>query len=79
MTGKHLLLTLIILHQLDGKPIRVEHDAIVILKDSQTGASSQCKHGHGSAIVIGTRGLCVTETPDQICAKVEKFGGQCER
>jgi hypothetical protein len=72
------LFALIILTQLDGHMIRVEHSSVIILKEAHTGATQQCKHGHGSAISVAGRGLCVKETPDEICAKIEKFGGKCE-
>ena len=72
------LFALIILTQLDGTPIRVESGNVIIIKKAHTGTSEQCKTGHGSAISIAGRGLCVKETPEQICAKIEKFGGRCE-
>jgi len=68
---------LIILHQLDGLPIRVGHDSVIILKGANP-HDTLCKQGHGSAITVAGRGLCVQETPEQICAKIEKFGGKCE-
>jgi hypothetical protein len=71
-------LVLIVLTQLDGSPILIESDSITIIKPAHSGISEHCRHGHGSAITIGGRGLCLKETPDQICAKIEKFGGKCE-
>jgi len=74
---RNALLALIILHQLDGAAIRVDSGSLIILK----GASPQdtlCKHGHGSSISVAGRGLCVKETVEQICEKIERFGGKCE-
>ena len=74
---RHTLLALIILTQLDGQPIRVDSNQVNILKGANPN-DTLCKHGHGSSISIAGRGMCVRETPEEICAKVEKFGGRCE-
>ncbi len=63
-----LFFSLILLTQLDGKPIWVESTAVIIVK----GQSTDCQHGHGSTISVAGRGLCVRETIDQIREKVEK-------
>jgi hypothetical protein len=73
-----MLLALIILTQLDGNPIFVESNSVVIVKPAHTGPTEHCKTGHGSAISVSGRGICVKETPAEICAKVERFGGKCE-
>jgi hypothetical protein len=57
-----LVLALILLTSIDGKPIWVESTAVVIIRTQ----SHECQTGHGSAILVGARGLCVRETPDQI-------------
>jgi hypothetical protein len=72
-----MTLALIILTQLDGSPILIESDSITIIKPAHSGVE-HCRHGHGSAITTGGRGLCLKETPQQICAKIEQFGGKCE-
>lgn len=78
MQWTRALFVLIILHQLDGFPIRVEHSQVIILKGAHP-HDTICKNGHGSSISVSGRGLCVKETEDQICDKIEKFGGKCER
>ena len=55
-------LALILLTSIDGKPIWVESTAVIIVRTQ----SHECAPGHGSSILVGARGLCVRETPDQI-------------
>jgi hypothetical protein len=56
------LFALMLLTALDGKPVWVESTAVVIIRTQ----SHDCAQGHGSVILVGARGLCVRETPDQI-------------
>lgn len=74
-----MLLALIMLTQLDGNPIWVEHSMVHIIKPHETGRHPTCPHNTGTAITVGPRGLCLKETVDQVCDKVEKFGGKCDR
>ena len=69
-----MLLALIMLTQLDGNPVWVESSAIVIVKQSHTGLKPerQCHGAAKSAIRIGTMGLCVIETPEQIRKKIDE-------
>ena len=73
--AKCALWALIVVTQLDGTQIRVQHDQVQILK----GRGSECGPGVGAVILVGSRALCVKEKPDVICDKVEKYGGICER
>jgi len=61
-----LVLTLILLTALDGKPVWVESTAVVIIRTQ----SHECQHGHGSVIRVGANALCVRETADEIRQKV---------
>lgn len=57
-----IMLALILLTSLDGKPIWVESSAVVIIRTQ----SHECQDGHGSVIRVGSNALCVREKPDQI-------------
>lgn len=70
-----IILALILLTQLDGSDIRVEHSQVYILKKSK----QQCPITAGAMIGIGPRDLCVKETEEYICSRVELYGGICER
>ena len=75
---RNALIALIILTQLDGHPIRVDSERIEIIRGAHTGSTEGCKSGHGGAIRVAGRGFCVKETPEEICAKIERHGGKCE-
>jgi hypothetical protein len=68
---RNLLFSMILLTSLDGKPIWVESTAVVIIRTQ----SHDCAQGHGSTILVGSRGLCVKETPDQIRELIRTDGG----
>jgi hypothetical protein len=51
-----------LLTSLDGKPIWVESTAVIVVRTQ----SHECAQGHGSVVLVGSRALCVRETPDQI-------------
>ena len=72
-----IAVALIVLTQLDGAPIFIESDQVAIIKGSSA-RDTYCKSGHGSVVNISGRGLCVKESPKEICDKIEKFGGKCE-
>jgi hypothetical protein len=61
---QRIVLSLILLTQLDGGPIWVESKAIQAIRPSRD--SGQCHHGGGSAVRLASIGLCVRETPDEI-------------
>lgn len=73
-----MLLALIMLTQLDGSPVYVEHSVIYIVNPDFAEQSGQCPPHTGAAITVGSRGLCVRESVKQICEKVERYGGKCE-
>jgi hypothetical protein len=62
---------LILLTSIDGKPVWVESTAVVIIRTQ----SNECQKGHGSVIRVGSMGLCVRETPDEIRAKIKEADG----
>ena len=74
-----MLLALIMLTQLDGSPVFVEHSVIYIVNPDFAVQSAQCPIHTGAAITVGTRGLCVKESVEQICDKIERMGGKCDR
>jgi len=63
---------LILLTQLDGNPVWVESKAIQAIRPSRD--SGQCRYGGGSAIRLGSMGLCVKEKPDEIREKMQNGG-----
>jgi len=66
---RKVVLTLILLTQLDGTPIWVESKAIQAIRPSRD--SGQCRHGGGAAIRLSSIGLCVKEKPDEIRAIIK--------
>jgi len=62
-----MILTLIVLTQLDGSPIWVESAAVQAIRPA---IRSHCQVPHGSAIRLSGIGLCVRETPDEVREKV---------
>ena len=66
-----LLWALILLTQLDGQPIWVESTQIVVIRAARP-ESRQCEEHVGAAIRIGTVGICVRETPEQIRQKIRE-------
>ena len=74
-----MMLVLILLTQLDGSPVYVEHSAIYIVNPDFAEQSGQCPKHTGAAITVGNRGLCVKEDVPQICDKIERAGGKCDR
>jgi hypothetical protein len=66
-----MLFALMLLTALDGKPVWVESTAVVIIRTQ----SNECQKGHGSVIRVGSMGLCVRETPDEIRAKIKDADG----
>lgn len=71
---RHTLVALIMLTQLDGSPIWVESTAVQIVKPSHTGHNPhrQCSSAAGAAVRVGSLGLCVKETADQVREKIDK-------
>lgn len=61
------LLGLIMLTQLNGEPVWVETTQLIIIRRHGT----ECGPGVGAVIVVGTRVLCVKETPDKIRERVK--------
>jgi hypothetical protein len=67
-----MLLALVMLTQLDGSPIWIESNAVQIIKPSHfEHHKRQCGPQAGAAIRLGTVGLCVKETPDEIRRKIK--------
>ena len=62
-----MILTLIMLTQLDGSPIWVESAAVQAIRPA---IRSHCQVPHGAAIRLSGIGLCVRETPDQVREKL---------
>ena len=67
-----IVLALIMLTSLDGSPVWVESNHVIILRH----ATSDCKSKTGSGILVGTTKLCVRETPEQIQEKLRKADGK---
>lgn len=63
-----MILALIMLTSLDGSPVWVESNHVIILRH----ATSDCKSKTGSGILVGTTKLCVVETPDQVRFKIRE-------
>ena len=61
-----MILALIMLTLLDGKPVYVESSAIYIIRGDHTLCTTA-----STAISVGGKGLCVKETPEQIKGKIE--------
>lgn len=57
-----IVLAMIVLTALDGSPVWVESTAVIIMRPSK----KECKEGNGAAIRVGSIGLCVQESPEQI-------------
>lgn len=68
VVGRMILFTLIVLTQLDGSMIWVESTAVVIIRTH----SKECGPGAHSVIKIGSTAICVTETADEIRAKIRE-------
>lgn len=64
-----IVLALIMLTSLDGGPIWVESSAVVIIRPAHGG--KQCAATVGAAVRIGSTGLCVRETAEEIRKKIE--------
>lgn len=71
MKFKLLLLQVIILHKLDGVPLRVDATKIDVFTPTIS-----CK-GAGAVVTAGGNKVCVKETMDQICKAIEPFK-KCE-
>ncbi len=65
---RDLATVLIMLTQLDGRPIWVESTAIIAVKPAHE--AGQCHHPYGAAVRVGTTNLCVKETTDEIRQRV---------
>lgn len=57
-----IVLAMIALTSLDGSPVWVESTAVTIMRPSR----KECKEGNGAAVRVGSSGLCVKESPEQI-------------
>ena len=68
---KVLLLQVVILHKLDGMPLRVDANKIEIFTPTIS-----CK-GAGAVVTAGGQKICVKESLDQICAIIAPFK-KCE-
>lgn len=66
-----ILLQIVILHKLDGVPLRVDANKIEVFTPTIS-----CK-GAGAVVTAGGNKICVKETLDQICKIIEPFK-QCE-
>jgi len=67
LVGAEMLLSLIMLTQLDGHPVWVESTAVQAVRPA---IHSHCQASHGAAIRLSGIGLCVKETPDQVREKI---------
>ena len=65
---RNLLLGFILLTQLDGSAVFVESTQIQIIRVR----SSECGHGAGCVIRVGSTTLCVKETADQVRKKIDE-------
>jgi hypothetical protein len=61
-------LALVMLTQLDGNPVWVESTSIQAIRP----ADGQCHGAHGAALRLGSIGLCVKETPEEIRKKLNE-------
>ena len=66
---RNLILSLILLTQLDGSPVWVETTSIQAIRPAR--ANGQCGNKHGAALRLGAIALCVRETPDEIREKLK--------
>lgn len=66
-----ILLQIVILHKLDGVPLRVDANKIEVFTPTIS-----CK-GAGAVVTAGGNKICVKETLDQICKIIEPFK-KCE-
>jgi uncharacterized protein YlzI (FlbEa/FlbD family) len=64
-----MILTLIMLTQLDGSPIWVESTAVQAIRPAM---HSHCHNPHGAAIRLSGIGLCVKETPERVREKLRE-------
>jgi hypothetical protein len=63
-----LVFGFIVLTLLDGSPVLVRSEAVNIIRHR----TSECKHGHGSAIRVNQTAMCVKETADEIRKKIDE-------
>ena len=63
---RNALIALILLTQLDGKPVWVESTQVQIIRSQST----ECGAGTGAVIRVGQHALCVKETPAEIREKI---------
>ena len=66
-----ILLQVVILHKLDGMPLRIDANKIEVFTPTVS-----CK-GAGAVVTAGGQKVCVKETLDQICKVIEPFK-KCE-
>lgn len=62
------LLQVIILHTLEGVPIRLDANGILVFLPTPS-----CAKGAGAVVTIGSNKLCVKETPERICEIIKPF------
>lgn len=66
-----VLLQIVILHKLDGVPLRVDANKIDVFTPTPS-----CK-GAGAVVTAGGQKVCVKETLDEICTIIAPFK-KCE-
>ena len=64
---KFMLPALILLTQLDGKPVWVESTQVVIVRKSL-----DCAHGEATALLAGGKALCVREPVEEVREKIKR-------
>lgn len=67
---RNLLFGFIMLTQLDGSPVWVEATQVQIIRVR----SSECGHGAGCVIRVGSTTLCVKESADTVRGKIDESG-----
>lgn len=68
---RKMLFALIMLTSLDGSPVWVESEQIIIIRPAKQ-QQQLCKEGVGAGIYVGTKAFCVLETPEQIHQKIRE-------
>lgn len=66
-----IVLALILLTSLDGSPVWVESEQIIIIRPARQ-QQQLCHENVGSGIYVGTKAFCVRETPEQIQQKIRE-------
>ena len=69
---RNILYAMIILTSLDGHPVWVESTQVIIIRPARDpkAANAACAEGTGAAIQVGSKGMCVKETPEEIRQKI---------